>query len=248
MRKPAGFTLIEVIIATSLIAVLIGAFLQLLTTQARVASEESQDTSAQSGLIITTEAILPLLEEAKLIDIVNIEPSEPLAIRFHVPVKDFNGKVETFPSTVTGKVEVKLGAGQPGAVTQGNYFELSFQPGYDTINNVGRPDELIDEATTRNSYGVNGVDFNKDGDTTDKFMYGTMILRQFTSAGVYVADTERNLGGRVAVAWPDGAIFEMSGPTVANIRLLSLDIRVKPEDSRIRTASTRVRLRGEGKP
>lgn len=249
MRKPAGFTLVEVVIATALVMVLIGAFMQLLTTQARVASEESQDTAAQSGLIATTEALLPLLEEAKLIEIQNIDANGPRFLRFHVPMKNVDGSVTTFESGATGKIEVALGAGDPGGgMARGDYFELSFLPAYDTVANTGRADQLIREAEVQRNNGTLGVDLNQDGDITDEFMFGSMRLRRFTKAGVLVAGSERILGGRVAVQWPDGAIFTLNGPTLVNLSLLTLDLRVKGEESRIRTATTRVRLRGVGVP
>lgn len=245
MRKSfSGFTLVEVIIATAIITILLGGFLQLLTSQARVASEESQETSAQTGLISTVDAILPILEEGTLIS------STGTSLRFYVPLKNADGKLEITPENKkSGKRHIVLGAGDPGSMIEGDYYELVFQPAYDPVTNEGRPDELISEAALRNSCGVLGVDLNRDNDTADEFVYGTMQLRLCDKASVLksvsIVKSERNLGGRIALQSPGGVIFTTdASKTVVDITLLTLDIRTKVEDSRIRTTNTKVKLNG----
>lgn len=232
-QKRAGFTLIEVVIAAVLIVVLLGAFLQLLASQARVASEESQDTQAQSGLINTIEAMLPLLEEGTFRG--DVLP-DGRTVEFHVPLKSSDGKIfPPFVSPGSAKPELYLGAGEPGNMTLGDYFSITFQA-------ETRADQLVDEATIVRSNGTSGVDLNQNGNKTDKFMYGTMMLRRFDENN-NLRD-ERFLGGRVAVEWPDGVIFSKNG-TILDVNLISLDIRVKGEDSRIRTTKTTINLRGK---
>lgn len=233
-QLPSGFTLVEVLIASVLIVILLGAFLQLMASQARVASEETQDSTAQSGLIMTIETMLPLLEEGNFRGDVLPNPS---SVEFYVPMKDSFGKIVTplEEDPNTGRPALLMGAGEPGNMTLGDYYQITFQQ-------EARADQLIDEATLARSNGVLGVDLNQDGDKTDKFMYGTMILRRFNSAGTQI--NERFLGGRIAMPWPGGTIFSRSG-TLLTVNLISLDLRTKTEDSRIRTTQTKINLRGQ---
>lgn len=233
-QRSAGFTLVEVLIASVLIVILLGAFLQLLASQARVASEETQDSTAQSGLIMTIEAMLPLLEEGTFR---NTNLPNPRSVEFYVPMKGSDGTV--FPTDVdpngSGRPELFLGAGEPGYMGLGNYYQITFQE-------EERADQLIDEATLVRSNGFAGVDLNQDGDTVDKFMFGTMILRHYSETGVQIG--ERFLGGRVAIEWPAGVIFTKDG-SMLDVKLLSLDMRIKTEESRVRTTLTKIKLRGQ---
>lgn len=241
MRRPAGFTLIEVVIATAMILVLVGAFMQLLTSQARVATEESHDTEAQTGLIRTVSTMLPYLEEAKL---VVKDPPPSRAIRFRVPLKDPNGKVWTPADKVTDSYQFRLGVCEPGILVEDGVYELAFVPGYDEVANTGRPEMLVNEATVMKSNGTYGVDLNSNGTITDIFVLGSMHLRIYGSDGVTLLQ-DRQLGGQVAVMSPSGVVFTVN-QTLVDVVLFTMDQRVKGEESRVRQTTTKIRLRGTG--
>lgn len=240
MRRPTGFTLIEVVIASAMVMVLIAAFMQLLTSQARVATEEAHDTEAQTGLIRTVSTMLPYLEEAKL---VAQDPPPSRAIRFRVPLKDPNGKAWVLHDKVSDSYQFRLGVSEPGITIEDGYYELVFVPGYDEVADAGRSEMLVTEATVLKSNGTYGVDLNQNGSLSDKFVLGSMHLRICDAAGLVVQD--RQLGGQVAVPSPAGVVFVVN-QTLLDVSLLTMDQRVKGEESRVRQTTTKIRLRGTG--
>jgi len=240
MRRPTGFTLIEVVIASAMVMILIAAFMQLLTSQARVATEEAHDTEAQTGLIRTVSTMLPYLEEAKL---VASDPPPSRKIRFRVPLKDPDGKAWVLPDKVSDSYQFRLGVSEPGITIEDGYYELVFIPGYDDVTNTGRSDLLVTEATVLKSNGTYGVDLNQNGSLSDKFVIGSMHLRICDAAGLVVQD--RQLGGQVAVPSPTGVVFVVN-QTLLDVSLLTMDQRVKGEESRVRQTTTKIRLRGTG--
>lgn len=248
MRRPSGFTLIEVVIASALILVLVGAFMQLLTSQARVATEEAHDTEAQTGLIRTVSAILPLMEDAKLIA---PAPVPSRSIQFRVPLKNHDPvtgftQAVVFYDDATKKYQFKLGVSERGQNIWNGFYELIFIPAYNEATNTGRSEMLVDEATTLKSNGVPGIDLNQNGNTTDKFVLGSMHLRIYDDTKpTPVMIEDRQIGGEVAVLSPSGTVFTVDTSFVY-ITLNTLDQRVKAEDSRIRQTTTTIRLRGAG--
>lgn len=241
----AGFTLLETIIATALSVILLMGFFQLLTMQGRIASEEMQDTDAQTAVVRAMTNILPLLQEARATPAYVQGPLiTSNTFQFRVPMKDLSGKpVFREDKKLVTKSIYRFGAGTPGSMVEGNYYEIDFRPG--VVGNVGRLDERIAEAAIRNDDGSLGADLNLDGDMVDTFVFGTLMLREKTSTNGLV--DERQLGGRICIEEGKASIFEYQAMQL-RITLLYADIRNKQgEYSRLRKTETIVHLRN-GEP
>lgn len=241
----AGFSLLEVIIATSLSVILLMGFFQLLSVQGRIASEEVQDTDAQTAVIRAMTNILPLLQEARATPAyVQGPPVVSNTFQFRVPIKDLYGKLEfrEDKKTVTQSIYM-FGAGTPGSMIMGHYYEIDFLPG--VVGSVGRQDERLSEATILNDDGSLGTDLNLDGDMVDTFVFGTLMLRERTSTNALI--DERQLGGRICIEEGKASIFQYEAMQL-KITLMYADIRNKQgEYSRLRKTETIVHLRN-GEP
>lgn len=238
-----GFTLVEVLVASAVGAIMLGVFFQFLANQSKVAAEEVQDTNAQTGIMSSMNVILPLLQEARP----TVDHSEVDAqnfLRFRVPIKYVDG-TNVFKPNKQGFSQFTFGAGYPGTMNASGYYEISFLKGYDSDTGVGRVDEQVTEANVLKSDGTYGVDLNGDGDETDVFTFGTVYLREFFPDNSL--REERVLGGRICVPDAGTSIFRLDG-TMLTVTLVYLDMREsRGEDSKIRQAKTQVLLRN-GRP
>lgn len=239
----AGFTMLEAVFATALSAVVLMGFFQLLSVQGRVASEEVQDTDAQTGVMRAMSNLLPLLQEARPLQNVAHTSFTANTFQFRVPLKAVDGTPFTRKSK-SGYTQFQFGAGLPGSMVQGNYYEVTFLPGYD--GGVGRTDERLLESAIQNDDGTLGADLNADGDKTDEFIFGTLLLRERQENGALL--TETILGGRICVQTGGQAIFSYTYPTLT-VTLQYADIRNKNgEYSRLRRTDSSATMRNDRPP
>jgi len=240
-RHPSGFSLLEVIIAASLAAILLVSFFQLIATQSKVVSEEMQDTDAQTGLLRGLSNMLPLLQESRPTNFFSSNNSNSNRYLFRIPMKTVDGSPITHQSTKSGRTQFQFGAGELGFMTVGGYYEIFFQPGYDDLSGIGRLEEKLVESKLIGPSGATGLDLNEDGDTSDVFIFGTLVLRQYSADNTLVG--ERTLGGRVCVPADGPNIFDLKGLSLT-VTLMYADIREKiGEVSRLRVTQSMVNLR-----
>lgn len=244
-RTPRGLTLVEVMIATALAMICIGAFLQLMASQNKIAAEEVQETASQNSLTTVLTVMLPLLQEGKPDATYDSLPSTVLnpisTFKFSVPMKDAEGRTLWAYNSTKNANLFRYGAGVPGFMTEGGSYELFFRPNFDVATSTGRADDFINEATLVSSEGIAGIDLNNDGDKVDRFVFGSVGFRELRADGSIVQ--EQLLSGRVCLPTPGGVLFELMG-TRMDISLSYLDIREdKPEMSRLRTTRTSVKFR-----
>lgn len=238
-----GFTLVEVMVASAVGAIMLAVFFQFLANQSKVAAEEVQDTNAQTGIMSSMNVILPLLQESRP-TLAHPEVDAQNYFRFRVPMKYVDG-TNPFKPNKQGFSQFTFGAGDPGSMSPGGYYEISFLKGYDSDTGVGRLDEELREATVLKSDGTFGVDLNGDGDLADVFTFGTLYLREFLSDASL--RNERVLGGRICVPDASTPIFRLDGNSLT-ITFVYLDMReLRGEGSKIRQTKTQVLLRN-GRP
>lgn len=239
MRNSRGFTLLEVTIAGAICAALLAAFFQFILIQSKVAAEEVQDTESQTNIMRAIAALLPLIQESRPTG-KHTEIDHQNFYQFQLPIKTLDGAV-SFETNSQGFSQFVFGSGQPGQMISGGYYEIAFLKGYEKDSKIGRPDEMVAEKLVVRSNGNSGVDLNGDGDQVDEFTFGTLILREFDSAGKLIS--ERLLGGHICIPDSQNPLFRLEG-NVLTITLIYLDMRESsPERSRIRQTSTRVLLR-----
>lgn len=148
-----GFTLIEVMMTTAIMAVAMGGALLLVDTASKETAIGTAEAVVQNAVNTFAEKLTLELRNARRS---SVTYPDGTSIRFQVPV-DPDGDGSVFNTTTQ---VFEYGATLGMLHTAGGYIEYRFQ-----ANQVGGVDDELNEADV-------GVDINIDGDQTDVFKRG----------------------------------------------------------------------------
>ncbi|NOZ21435.1 MAG: prepilin-type N-terminal cleavage/methylation domain-containing protein [Planctomycetes bacterium] len=167
-----GFTLIEIIIATAIVAIMMVAVMESFNTGQDICVLESANLAVQSSNTSCLAEMTRMLRQAQIIGI----SADGMSIRFKVPV-DWDADGDVLDDATD---ELEWGANDQ----KGWSMEYSFFVAPTEAEKVVPPFREAEE-------GGKGIDINRDGDLADNFERGVIVERFYDAADV--VQSERQL-------------------------------------------------------
>jgi prepilin-type N-terminal cleavage/methylation domain-containing protein len=219
-RTPSGFTLLEAVIATAILAVMMTMVYAFLATQASIYYEEESEIDGLTKARRVLDEVVYMLSEARPLRLPteNDLPTPPAG------GKDLNNNGTTTDRGFALRYVVPLRVNNVVQRDGDGYVRYGISEGFETKEyTVLDPDASTDmyqmrfrtlddnrniSEVTLSQQNGQAVDLNLDGDSTDVFILGELINERRDLAG------ERSLGGICYILQGDTGIFTIEGEIV----------------------------------